>query len=162
MKLKDYIIGIAIIILTVSVVVYGTNTFYKSPNYSDFCDEFRGPKLIDNQTECLAVGGEWNGGYCDTDFECRKDYDSAREVYSRNVFIVALPVGIAIIVAGALIFGVEAIGAGLMGGGIGVILWGVGNYWPYSGDALRFALSLLGLAAVIWLAYWMNKRKQDG
>ena len=88
------------------------------------------------------------------------DYDVANEKYSRNLFLIALPLGILIIVLGAMIFGLESVGAGLMGGGVGVILYGVGNYWRYSEDLLKFLLSLTGLVIVIYFSYWFNKKSQ--
>ena len=69
-----------------------------------------------------------------------------------------MPLGIIIIAAGALIFGLEAVGAGLMGGGVGVILWGVGGFWQFAQNWLKFVLSLLGLIILIWLAYYFNKK----
>jgi hypothetical protein len=171
MKIKNFAIGIAIIILTISVVVYGVNTFYKQPEYNDFCPDVRTTQYIDNEVDCIANEGMWfedgipridNGknvtGYCDRDYYCRQDYEDARESYSRNLFLIALPLGIAIIAFGALVFGLEAVGAGLMGGGIGVILWGVGGFWQFAQDWLKFLLSLIGLIVLIWLAYFLNKK----
>jgi len=168
MKIKNTVIGIAIIILTISVVVYGIGVFYDEPEYSDFCAEFKTQEIIDSSERCEEIGGQWNAnvprlegtGYCDRDFTCRQDYDNAREKYSRNIFLIALPVGILLIVGGGFIFGLEAVGAGLMGGGVGVILYGVGGFWRYSGEVLKFILSLLGLVAVIWFAYRFNKKKK--
>ena len=169
MSLKNVVIGIAIIILTISVVITGINIFLDKPEYSDFCDEFKTVEVIDNSEQCEAIGGKWNPsiaprpvegteGYCDRDFTCRKEGEVAREKYSRTLFLITLPLGIAIIALGALVFGLEAVGAGLMGGGVGVILWGVGSFWRFADDWLKFLLSLVGLVILIWLAYYFNKR----
>ena len=72
--------------------------------------------------------------------------------------MVALPLGIIIIIIGAFVFGLEAVGAGLMGGGVGTILYGVGGYWRYSADLMKFLLSLVGLIVVIYVAYWFNHK----
>ena len=169
MSLKNYVMGIVIIILTISVVIYGVNVFYEQPERVDFCGEFKTLEVIDNQESCEEIGGNWASyvsprvvegieGYCDRDFTCRQEYDDARETYSRNIFLIALPVGIAIIAVGALVFGLEFVGAGIMGGGVGIILWGVGGFWRFADDWLKFILSLIGLVVVIWLAYYVNKR----
>ena len=63
-----------------------------------------------------------------------------------------------IITLGAFFFSLEAVGAGLMGGGIGTLIYGVGGYWRFAGDFLRFSLSLVGLVALISLAYWFNSK----
>ncbi len=169
MSLKNYIIIVAIIILTISVVVYGVNVLYDRPEYTDFCDEFKTAEVIDTQERCEAVDGKWSqytgprpiegtDGYCDRDFTCRQNYEDAREKYSRNLFLIALPLGIAIVAVGALFFGLEAVGAGLMGGGVGIILWGVGGFWRFADDWLKFVMSLIGLVILIWLAYYFNKK----
>lgn len=169
MSLKNNIMAIAIIILTISVVIYGVNVFYDKPEYADFCGEFKTAEIIETQERCEEIGGNWapyisprvvdeREGYCDRDFTCRQEYDDAREGYSRNIFLIALPVGIAIIALGALVFGLEFVGAGIMGGGVGIVLWGVGGFWRFADDWLKFILSLIGLIVVIWLAHYVNKR----
>ena len=171
MSLKNIILGIAIIILTISVAVYGINIFYDRPEYGDFCQEFKTAEVIDNQQRCEEIGGQWNGdvfpraidgkqvtGYCDRDYTCRMEFEDAQEKHSRNVFLIALPLGIAVIALGAFVFGLEAVGAGLMGGGIGIILYGTGGFWRFADDWLKFVLSLVGLIALIWLAYWFNSK----
>lgn len=170
MSLKNVVIGIAIILMTIFVAVYGINTFYSSPEYEDFCDEIKPVKTINDSVACESIGGKWTPqdircittpcvqGYCDNDFTCREEYEIAREVYSRNLFLITLPLGIIIIVLGTLIFKLEAVGAGLMGGGVGIVLWGVGGFWNFADDWLKFLLSLAGLLILIWLAYYFNRK----
>ena len=174
MNLKNIILGITIIILTISVAVYGVNIFYDKPEYRDFCQEFKTAEVIDTQERCEDIGGKWNGegvprvvsaidgrivtGFCDRDYTCRMELEDAQEKYSRNVFLFALPLGILVIAIGAFVFGLEAVGAGLMGGGVGIILYGVGAFWRFADAWLKFILSLVGLIAVIWLAYWFNSK----
>ncbi|MEX0920423.1 MAG: hypothetical protein WDZ69_02465 [Candidatus Pacearchaeota archaeon] len=191
MDFKNFVIGIAIMILTISVVVYGVNTFYSSPDYEDFCPDVRRPSLLDSENEtevCPAVCVEmWEidsdsrtcvfnecGSGCgpdgETSFEtlkhcevalsgenCWGAYEDEREKYSRNLFLIALPIGIAVVALGAIVFGLEAVGAGLMAGGVGIIFWGVGGFWRFADDWLKFILSFVGLVVLIWLAYYFNK-----
>jgi len=176
MKLKEIVLGIAIIILTVFVVVYGIQTFYPEQEYSDFCEEFKTAEIIDTQTRCEETGGKWitsnemydgerplpvekREAWCDRDYTCRQDYEAANKTYSRNIFIIATILGIILIVIGAILFELESVGAGIMGGGIVTLLYGATNYWRYSGNAFRFIISIIGLTAVIYLAYWLNKKK---
>ena len=194
MKLRDVILGIAIMILIIFVVVYGISVFYPSVNYDNYCPEGRFPVPIEktNETICPAVcvllyeikAGEcvFNecGSGCGADgittFDtlqqceivasgktCYGEYENAMEIRSRIIFFIVLPLGIVLLVLGGLLFGTEAVGIGLMGGGIGTILYSAGRYWRYSSDVLRFVLFLLGLIAVIYLAYWFNnKGKKKG
>lgn len=174
MSIKNIVIGLAVIILTIFVVIYGIGTFYSEPKYEDFCGVYKDLGVINNSVQCEGVGGKWvifeegalkptnnPNGWCDADYVCRTEYENKMETYSRNLFLICLPLGILIIVAGALIFGLESVGAGLMGGGVGTIIYGAGNYWRYSGELLKFLLSLAGLVVVIYFAYWWNKKKKE-
>ena len=133
-NIKNIIFGITIFILTIAVAVYGISTLYgESPKYDDYC-----PYNLINQTICEKEGGDWinntqyivdnrgetksiavpvpaEGGYCNYDYTpCQKEFEAAEKVYYKKVFLTALPLGIIIIIAGALIFGLEFVGAGIM------------------------------------------------
>lgn len=170
MTIKNVVLGIAIIILTISVAVYGINTFYEGPEYEDFCKEGRYIGEINNTEQCETIGGKWDffegarsldgkEGYCDRDYSCRQDYEEVNEKHSKGVFMIAVPLGIIVIILGAVVFGLEAVGAGLMGGGVGIILYGVGGFWEFAQNWLKFVLSLIGLIVIIWFAHWFNNRK---
>lgn len=92
---------------------------------------------------------------------CYELYDNAQEAYSRNVFMIAVPIGILIIAIGAYLFSLEAVGVGLMAGGAGTLVYGAGGYWRYADEWLKFVVSLIGLVALIWFAYWFNKEKKS-
>lgn len=89
---------------------------------------------------------------------CWDLYEEEKEAYSKNVFLIALPLGILIIVAGAVLFGLEFVGAGLMAGGVGVVFWGVGGFWPFAENWFKFILSLTGLIVIVWFAYHWNRK----
>jgi hypothetical protein len=169
MKIKSVILTIAIIILTIFVTFYGINTVYPTPKYEDYCNSSSIGKIIQTSQECEQEGGKWTNyevvdpkqqitGYCDLDYQCRQDYDTAREIRSRKVFLIALPLGIIIILTGLFFFNIETAGAGLMGGGVGTLIYGAGAYWPYSENLMRFIISLIGLMAVILISYYLEKK----
>jgi hypothetical protein len=174
MNLKNIAIGIAIIILTSFVTIYGIALLYPQLDYNDYCNNSKQGVLYDSEQACVIAGGKWNSvqpyetvpsskpvtGYCDTEFYCRQDYEDAMKKHFRQVFYVALPLGIAILIAGAIFFGLESVGAGLMGGGIVTLIYGAGGYWQYAENWLKFLLSLAGLVIVIYFAYWFNKRSK--
>ncbi len=170
---KNLIFGIAIFVMTIFVGVYGISTLYgESPKYGDYC-----PENLINDSVCVSEGGKWinntqlvadtrgnvkpvpvEGGYCQYDYTpCQKELENAEEKYFKKVFLTALPLGIAIIFAGAMIFGLEVVGAGLMAGGVGLMVYGTGSYWRFTDDWLKFVISLTGLVALISVAYWFNK-----
>ena len=170
MNLKNVLLGIAIIILTIFVTFYGINTLFPKPDYNDYCKPDRYNIYVNNSAECEAADGRWNpnygaapvkdvpNGYCDLTWKCNQEFNDADRERSKKVFFVALPLVVAIIVLGAFFFGLETVGVGLMGGGIGTLIYGSGAYWPYTQNWIRFLISLVGLAVLIWLAYYFNKK----
>ncbi|MDP2925475.1 MAG: hypothetical protein Q8N99_03830 [Nanoarchaeota archaeon] len=169
--IKNLVLGIAIFILTVSVGIYGINTFYGSqPKYEDYCPNIYTKELclnsgrvwINNSGENIAPPGKTapiDAGSCNYDYtKCQKELDDAREKYSKGAFFIALPLGIIVIAVGAIIFGLATVGGGLMAGGVGILLYGIVQFWEFAQDYLKFGMSLLGLIIVIALAYYANKK----
>ncbi|HLA23555.1 MAG TPA: hypothetical protein VJZ93_03420 [Candidatus Nanoarchaeia archaeon] len=175
MNLKGIVIGIAIFILTTFVAVYGISVIFPQPEYNDFCSELKTAEYIDNPDRCVEVEGYWvvdnyprevGGknieGYCDREYYCRQDYDNALEENSKKRFLTSIPVGIAIIVLGGVIFKLESVGVGLMAGGAGTFVWGAGGFWGYASDLWRFLISLMGLVVLIAFAYWFESKTKKG
>lgn len=165
MNLREVILGVAIFILTLFVTTYGVNVFFDEPQYDDSCPVSKLEVPIMNESVCFEHGGKWTDqevrcitepcppGYCDRDFSCREGYELSRERYSMNVFLIAVPLGILLILFGAYFFSLNAVGVGIMTGGVGTILRGISSYWRYSEDWIRFLISLLGLVIVIYFSY---------
>ena len=187
MDIKGIILGIAIIILTIFVTFYGISTIFPKPMYEDFCTNYAKPYPTDTREICptvcvpayeivrnQCVYDECGSGCgpdevntfgtreaCEQglyDFKCYERYDLVSKERARKVFFIALPLGILIIAGGAFAFGLEYVGAGLMGGGVGTLIYGSGAYWPYTENWIRFLLSLLGLIILIWFAYFFNRK----
>jgi len=177
MHIKNLVIGAAITFLTFLVILTGLQTFYPSPEWSDFCDEseIRAPRIAEGTTACTQDAQQCPDGTfvgrdpsnnceffpCeekDKFKECQDSYNARDEIYSKNLFIITLIIGIGLLLLGGRLFDLEAVGAGIMGGGIFTLIYGSGRYWQFSGDIFRFAMSIIGLIAVIYLAYWLNNR----
>ena len=94
------IIGIVVVLNL--FFLYAVKVFYPIPEYNNFCEEKQVVKQIDNQEDCLSGGGQWTennpmmkpvsqvkgelmvveqDGWCDQQFICRQDYETAREDY---------------------------------------------------------------------------------
>lgn len=164
-KSKNIVLTISIFILTLFVTIYGLNTLFERPSYDNYCQNIA-PKSLNNQTACIAEGGKWTSyerpennitGYCDTTFECRTTFDEANKRYSKKLFLIAMPLAILIIIIGAFL-SITSVGTGLMLGGVGTILYGTGSYWGYASNPLKFIISLIGLAILIWLAFRLERK----
>ncbi len=165
-KPKQIVLILAIFLLTLFVTIYGLNTILEKPEYNDFCGD-RSAKPVETQESCEVDGGKWINlneptfrGYCEITYECKNDYENARENYAKKIFLIAMPLSILIIILGAFFIPVNSVGTGLMLGGVGTILFGTGSYWGHASNPLKFFLSLLGLLILIWLGYRIEKRSK--
>ncbi len=168
MNTKNWVISIAILVLTIFVVLYGIDAIYPAPNYDNYCSELP-VKQVNTSVDCEKMDGKWvsfnvendlNEGYCDMYYYCRTDYESSREVYSKNVFLISVVLGILLILVGIFLLKLEYVSVGLMGGGIGTLLFGVGGYWRYADSWLKFGASLIALAILIFVTYYINNPKR--
>ncbi|MFA6022906.1 MAG: hypothetical protein WC781_02340 [Candidatus Pacearchaeota archaeon] len=174
MKIKNLVIGLAIMILASFVAIYGIKTFYaEEPQYDTYCGNVTYPGYeINTSEQCMAFGGKWNSnegiygkypstpsGYCDLTYNCQKQFEEAQKSYSKNLFIITVPVGVVLIAIGGALFALEAVGVGIMLGGIVTLIYGASSYWPSANNAFKFGISLAGLIIIIILAYWLNQRE---
>jgi len=190
-KFKYIFLAIAIAIVFAFFIGFGIASFYKAPQYEDFCGEREKFREVITEQQCVDNGGKWNQdlarpitriqsnqllctktsekddavtlncqtqeqienkGFCDTDFFCRQQFDDVREVYNRNVFIVATGIGIIALIAGFAIK-VAGVSSGIMGGGILTIIYGTIRYWTGLPDYGRFIILGIALVILIWLGY---------
>jgi len=162
---KKNVLSISIALIFVFFIGYGIETFYDSPEYSDFCDYSNRPvKLdIDSKENCLQYNGTWEvydkplvdgkTGWCDLYKECQEKYDSVREDYSKNVFIITFIIGIISLFIGSYLINVESVGSGIMGGSTLTIIYGTLIYWSDLNDLLRFVILGIVLGILIWIGY---------
>ncbi|MEK6891041.1 MAG: hypothetical protein AABX03_02790 [Nanoarchaeota archaeon] len=179
MLIKNILIGLAITILASFVAIYGILAFYgDAPQWDVYCGNITQVYEINTSQQCEAVGGKWNPvytdgryaptpvkqgpeGYCDLYYDCNLNLQDAQKSYSKTLFLITVPIGVILIIIGAALFALEAVGAGIMLAGIVTLIYGAGSYWPNANNMFRFLISLAGLILVIILAYWINKRVQE-
>ncbi|MBT3643132.1 hypothetical protein HN604_03130 [archaeon] len=163
-RAKHLILTILIALVLVFFIAYAIQSIYPGPEYEDYCGERGNGIIYDDQTNCIDNGGQWSDyntkpfpepeptGYCDMDFTCRQEYDSAREIYERNVFFANLLLGILAVIA-SLFLMVEAVSTGFMGGGSIMLVYGTIRYWGNLSDILRTFFLGIALFILIYLGY---------
>ena len=177
-RIKEIILALAIVVVLNLFFNYGVFTFYKSPDYEKFCPVELTQKQYTDKSECGAVGGRWfeggespkyyrgevpvpvqpvepggQKGWCDSTAECRQAYETVRDVYNRNVFIILVVLGLISLGLGFLIIQAAPVANGFLGGGLLSLIIGSVRYWSEMNDYLRFIILGLALAALIWLGY---------
>lgn len=161
------IVGIAIVVNL--FIFYLVDAIYKEPVYTDFCSERQVNKLIESESECLEIGGQWNenvvmtqeyppaksrpAGYCNSDFTCNKQFEDVMKVYNRNVFVVFVIAGILLLSGGVYLGGAEAVSLGLSFGGVISLIIGSTRYWSDMNEILRVIVLGVALAALIYVAW---------
>lgn len=104
-------------------------------------------------TPIIEIQGQQPTGSCDQDFTCRKDYDREMSVYSRNVFVVWVIVGVIAIVGSFFFTAVSALSTSFMFAGIISLLIGNTEYWWAMQDYLRFVILGIALSVLIYVGY---------
>lgn len=189
MKLKLYMIQKVALALSITIVLnllfnYGIYTFYPSPKYDDYCTE-ETRKYYDNKDSCEQVGGAWVAydqgypryakampvpaspeviyeeptEYCDASATCRKQYEEAQNLYTRNVFIALVILGTISVALGFFLIAVSAISSGFLFGGLVSLFIGTTRYWSDMNDFLRLVVLVLALFSLIWIGYKKLKDK---
>jgi hypothetical protein len=182
MKMKNFILGLGILIVYGLVLWQGVETFYPMPQFDDYCEMGVVPKIsrpLEVGENCPAVPidvqerqqacwsseeGYWRpeynekgcevGGVCDP---CQGEYNDAADIHSRNVFIVSLIVGIITFIVGFSILSLEPVGSALLASGVWAVLWGTVQNWRNFGTGIRFGLLVVVLVLLIWIAYRLNR-----
>lgn len=169
-KILKWAVIVGIIIVLNLFFNFALRLVYVEPKYDDFCKQEQINIAPDTAEKCVAQGGQWNEnnviaekpmivgetvarGYCNTSFTCQKEYETARNLYSRNVFVVLVVLGLFSIVAGFFTTSAMVVSTGLSLGGVLSLIVASIRYWSAMEDYLRVIILGLALATLIYLGY---------
>lgn len=172
-KIGKWSVIIGIVIVLNLFFNYALSLIYKSPDYLAYCPNSQVNVVVDNQTQCVAQGGQWNGyevngpkvanqpaGYCDLQYTCRQTFDAANKVYSRNVFATLVILGAIILLIGNFMKGNAVIASGLSIAGVFSFIIASMRYWGEASDGIRVVILAIALLVLFWIAY--KKFKNNG
>jgi len=149
MLAKKFGFGFGIAIILPMLIHYGVSTFTPSPKWSDYyTSDYRAYETATPE-EKKALQKE--------DRKRQEKYRQQRKVFERNLFFVAAPLGIVAIVIGSLL-AVQAVGAGLIFGGIFTLVDGYCWYWSELSDWMRFLSLLAVFFILVWIGYTKLQR----
>jgi len=152
MLAKKFGIGFGIAIVLPLLVHYGVSTFVPQVKWDEYYvkDNY---KLYDQTTsieEKERIRQE------------QQLLDTERKAHTKRfetaLFLVSVPIGIAAILMGAFC-GIQAIGAGLIFGGIFSVTNGYCWYWSELQDWMRFLSLLVAFIVLIGVGYMKSKEK---
>jgi len=140
MLAKKIALGFGIAVVFPMMVHFGVSTFVKEPRWKDYYG-------------CYMDYSRDQSAQAKADMQRKRElFEERQRVYQRALFSVAVPVGVLVIVLGAIL-PVQAIGTGLMFGGIFSVLDGYINYWSELPDGARFVSLLLAFIVLVWVGY---------
>ena len=141
---KKFALGFGIAVALPLVVYYGVSTFSPPPKWEDYFPAGSLARREKTPEEEVRLQQE----------ESRRQqlYKEHKHHFVRSLFFVAAPIGIAAIIAGSLI-AVEAIGTGLMFGGIFTVIEGYVWYWGALEHWMRFLSLLAAFLILIFIGY---------
>ena len=178
-KVLKWLLILGIVIILNLFFAYAIKVIYASPLFEAYCPQQQVTIQPQNQTECVGKGGAWQDygypvnvppqatpatvgtlakaptGYCDLNFTCQKQFNSANSIYNRNVFVALVVLGVLALVAGFFIPNAAAVSLGLSLGGVVSLVIGSTRYWSDMNDYVR--VIILGLALVVLIALGIKK-----
>jgi hypothetical protein len=134
------VIGIGVALLFPMLIYYGIATVRRPPHSSDF---FSKTVNIPANASEADLQAERDRKECE-----RQLWLAARIRYGKILFTVMAPVGVIAVLGGYLI-GINAIGIGLLAGGILCTVYGYSGYWNALAHWMRFASVLAGLLTLL-------------
>jgi hypothetical protein len=172
-KVLKWALIIGIVIVLNMFFNYALSLVYKNPKFEAFCPIQQVNVLVDNQEQCVSLGGQWNPntqiynqpatpplsvvkilpqGYCDQQFTCRNNFDSAQKVYDRNVFITLVILGAICVAIGNFFAGNMLISIALSLAGVLSFIIASMRYWGSADDLIKVIILAIALAILIWVA----------
>jgi hypothetical protein len=139
MLARQIAIGFGIAIILPLLIHYGVSTFHPAPKLESSIAQLAPDATADERKEYFAQQQQRQRAYA----------EAAKE-FARILAIVATPLGIAAILIGAYL-SLQAVGTGLILGGILTVAWGYWSYWSHLDDWIRFASLLAGFAILIFV-----------
>jgi len=145
MLAKKFALGFGIAIILPMLVHYGVSTFCPRPQWRDYYGSGYYQRIQNASPEQKAKLEQERKKQDDK-------YRNAQKCFQRNLFFVAVPVGIISIILGSITL-VQAIGTGLMFGGIFTLVDGYCWYWSELQDGMRFLSLLAAFVVLIYIGY---------
>ena len=186
MKIKNFILGLGILIVFGLVLWQGIEAFYPTPEYNDFCtaNSFGtypvkadgtlsgtcnfSRALQGQQDQCYAQEGqpifEYDDQGCAVSLKecnyCNKQYEEALDAHAKIAFIISIIIAVIIFVIGYFLLSTEPVGSALIASGIWSIFWGSAINWRNFSSIWRFLLLLIALIGLIWFTLRLNRKQK--
>jgi hypothetical protein len=152
MSARQIAIAFGIAVIFPLLIYYGVATLHPAPNYPTIVTANLAPPA--NPTPQQKKNSEeqrqkWQ--------EQQNSYTAANKEFARIQAMVSVPLGLVAILIGAYLT-IQAIGTGLIFGGILSVVAGYLGYWPHLDDRIRFISLLAGFLVLLFMELWKFAR----
>ena len=155
---------VAIVIVMNLFFNYAISLVYKEPVMDNFIKPAQVVGVITTKDKCIEVGGQWSEnviptdkgktevqGYCNENYTKQLNYDTARKVYEKKVFITLIILGVvSLILAGFL--SIPILSIALAWGGVLSLIIASMRYWSQADNLAKVVILALALGILVWLA----------
>ena len=140
MLARHFVVGIGIALIFPMLVYYGFCSVVPAPRYEQYYD----PTLV------LAPNStpDERKAYYERRSEQAKHFQYDRARFAKKLIMVMAPIGIAAMLGGYFL-GVNAIGTGLLVGGMIAVVYGYSGYWAFLYPWMRFSSLLAGFVILL-------------
>ncbi len=155
---------VAIVIVMNLFFNYAVSLVYKEPAYDSYFKTSQVIEAVTTKDKCVSVGGQWNEsitpvekgkteiqGYCDVNYTKQIDYNNARKIYEKKVFITLIILGIASLISGGFI-SIPVLSVSFAWGGVLSLIVASMRYWSQADNLAKVVILALALGILIWLA----------
>lgn len=152
MLAKKIALGFGIAVIFPMMIHYGVSTFTPKPKWQDYqIKNYYEQHKRATPEEQKKLEAEKNQR------EEKRQVDQKR--FQKYLFFVAVPLGIIAIIIGAFLSS-QAIGTGLMFGGIFSVCDGYFNYWFTLADPMKFGSMVIAFVVLVVVGYKKLETKQ--
>jgi hypothetical protein len=146
MKIGKVFLAIGIAVILAIFIAYAVSVIYKMP------------KMDCEPSSAEQTRGEY---YESREYrQCIADWQSEQKIWEANSVLIIGIIGIIAIVLGFILIHVEAVGSGILGGGIILVIYDVLRYWRALNEYLRLLILAAVLILLIYFGYRMFKKQK--
>ena len=157
---------VAIVIVMNLFFNYGVSLVYNEPINDAYTNPNQVVEAITTKEKCISVGGQWNEnvspspdvkgkteiqGFCNENYTKQLNYEAARKVYEKKVFITLIILGIISLIAGGFI-AISVLSIAFAWGGVLSLIIASMRYWSQADNLAKVVILALALGILIWLA----------
>ena len=155
---------VAIVIVMNMFFNYGVSLIFKEPVMDSYIKPTQVLETILSKDKCISVGGQWSEnvnlndkgktqieGYCNENYTNQLNYDNARKVYDRKVFVTLIILGVLSLISAGFI-GIQILSIAFAWSGVLSLFIASVRYWSEADNWAKVVILAVSLGILIWLA----------